>query len=297
VGEPAGRDGGPDSRTAELAAALRAAEAQQPARRRVLHDPHAVHFVRHLRYRALCTVPPVSRLALAVFDHRFPGMLAEALLRCRYFDDVLERALAVPIPQLVIMGAGYDSTALRHRLAPAMTVFEVDRPATQAIKREIVARRSPGASCATVYVPCDFLTEPVGERLREHGFDPGRPCLVSWIAVSMYLDEGTVGETLREIAGFSAPGSLLVVEYVDASVIDGSTPCIGARRAAGSVAKRGEPLRFGVDPARVPEWLGPLGFEVDEHVRLRELGRRYAGPSGGPYHLDEFMGMVTARRG
>lgn len=275
-----------------MAAALRAAEAQQPAGRRVFHDPYAARFVHHLRYRALCTFPPVSRLALAIFDHRFPGMLAVAMLRCRYFDDLLRRALAEGIPQLVILGAGYDSTALRHRLAPATTVFEVDHPATQAVKREIMARRRLDGSAATVYVPCDLESEPVGERLRGHGFDPGRPCLVSWIAVNMYLSEGTVGDTLRGIASISCAGSLLAVDYLDASVVDGTSPCVGALRAARSVAKRGEPFRFGVDPARVPEWLRPLGFEVEEHVRVRELGHRY----GAAYNLDEFMGIVTARR-
>ena len=52
------------------------------------------------------------------------------VLRVRYLDDVLDRAFADGIDQIVLLGAGFDTTSLRHQRAGA-TFFEVDVPACQ----------------------------------------------------------------------------------------------------------------------------------------------------------------------
>ena len=65
--------------------------------------------------------------------------MAIVLLRNRRYEDLLARAVAEGIEQIVLLGAGYDTTSMRLDLGGA-TLFEVDAPPTQEFKREVVAR-------------------------------------------------------------------------------------------------------------------------------------------------------------
>src|ERR1700678_4549305 len=57
------------------------------------------------------------------------------ILRARYTEDALERAVGRGTGQYVIVGAGLDSFALRRPAwARELVVFEVDHPATQKFK-------------------------------------------------------------------------------------------------------------------------------------------------------------------
>ena len=58
-------------------------------------------------------------------------------LREMKFDDALARAITGGATQVVILGAGFDSHAYRcQELLAGARVFEVDRPATQALKKQ-----------------------------------------------------------------------------------------------------------------------------------------------------------------
>jgi methyltransferase (TIGR00027 family) len=58
------------------------------------------------------------------------------VMRSRYLDDEVEKAVRRRVFQYVIFGAGLDSFAYRRRdLAKFLCVFEVDHPAVQAWKR------------------------------------------------------------------------------------------------------------------------------------------------------------------
>ena len=60
-------------------------------------------------------------------------MGVEASARQTFLDAVVERYIA-DLPQLVILGAGFDTRAFRLPKEGRVRVFEVDAPETQAIK-------------------------------------------------------------------------------------------------------------------------------------------------------------------
>ena len=64
----------------------------------------------------------------------FPAMKEMVKIRTRYFDDVLERELSSGCRQVVLLGAGLDTRAIR-KSAPDVTYFEIDDGATLAMKR------------------------------------------------------------------------------------------------------------------------------------------------------------------
>ena len=280
------------SDTAEINAAQRAAEALLPREHRLFHDPFARYFVRRPPYRVLAARPAVARRALRVLDWWAPGLHVHILLRARYADDVLETAAGDGIDQVILLGAGFDSTSLRHEGRP-LTVYEVDSPPTQRSKRDRLDRHGLEPRHEVVYVPCDLERESPRERLWEAGFPSSRPVVVVWLGVSMYLTAGAFDQALGELGALSAPGSLLVFDYMDPEVVDGTTEHVGARRLARSVARRGEPYTMGLDPNGIEAKLEEHGFTLRDHARTRELAQRY----GGAWcSTDEYLGVVTALR-
>jgi methyltransferase (TIGR00027 family) len=284
------------SRTAEINAAMRAGETYHPPARRLFADPFAHYFVQRPTYRAISSKPSVARVALRIFDRLYGGLHAEIILRNRYYEQQLLQLHATGVRQLVLLGAGYDSIASRQQL-PGLTIFEVDAPATQRIKRAIV-KRHPDLHPRTqvVYVECDFERDDLSAALRTQRFDSELPSLVVWLGVSYYLSDAAVSDTLARIAMLSAPDSCLIWDYMDRAVIDGSTPYAGARRAAAAVAKRGEPYIFGLEPKPLADLCTGTGFAIEDHARIPDLARTL-GPRGGVWcSVDDYMGVVRLRR-
>ena len=73
--------------------------------------------------------------------------------RGRYAEDSLAGSIAGGLTQYVVLGAGLDSFAYRSPLARRVGVFEVDHPATQERKRQLLA-------AAGIPVPPDVTFVP-----------------------------------------------------------------------------------------------------------------------------------------
>ncbi len=284
------------SLTAQLNAAQRAAESLRPPDRRLLDDPQSRQFVQHPALRALLAHRRSADTALRVFDWLWGGLHAHVTLRVRYADDVCAAAINDGIDQLVLLGAGFDTTSLR-RAATPMRIFEVDAPHTQAHKRPVVERLLPTDSKhQTVWVPCDFEIDVLRERLLGGGFDPARASLVIWLGVTPYLSLGAIDTTLTDLAEICAPRSRLIVDYITAGVVAASTPWRSAGRIARLVARRGEPYRSDFTEAGLDALLTAHGFEPREHLSVSALLRRYDPENKSRLTADDWLAVATAQR-
>ena len=133
-------------------------------------------------------------------------------LRTAAIDEAVRDAIAGGARQLVILGAGYDGRAWRIPELAGIRVFEVDHPATQGSKRAR-AETLPPAIGTVSFVSIDFERASLDKVLDRAGHDRRLPTCWIWEGVVMYLTRDTMRATLAGIAGRSAHGSTLIVNY------------------------------------------------------------------------------------
>ena len=269
---------GRPSRTAEVVCLMRASERLRPADSRVLDDPYAELFLGAASRATLAALRSGRWLrGGAPFS---PALANWIVSRHRWIDERLERALAGPIEQVLILGAGYDTRA--YRFAPRLAgrrVYEVDHPATARRKARLVeANRDRLPPAAVVRVEIDFERETLSERLDAAGFATGAPTFVVWEGVSMYLTREAVKSALRAARDVVGLDSELTADFwflVDTGGIRASLE----RIAANLMAIVGEPLTFAIHPEDVGGLLERAGWRLETladgaEVRARVLGDR-----------------------
>src|SRR5580704_7977283 len=150
------------SRTALRVALRRAAHQLYDARPLVLDDPVAVPILGESYAEELQRTPTRPDRPFSV------GLRAFLVARSRYAEDTLAQAVARGVTQYVLLGAGLDTFAHRNPY-PSLRVFEVDHPATQEWKRELLQGGDLREPEELTYVPVDFEREALAERLRASG--------------------------------------------------------------------------------------------------------------------------------
>ncbi|HSZ69533.1 MAG TPA: SAM-dependent methyltransferase [Solirubrobacteraceae bacterium] len=261
---------GTPSRTAEYMALFRALESARPEGKRLFEDRTAASFLRpSLRAVALAArFGPTRSLIFALIDRRWPGPRLSGVVRTRVIDDFVTAAMQAGATQLVLLGAGYDTRATRLPAAAASIVFEIDHPITQARKRAALG----DVSERVCYVPLDFESDALQPALIDAGLDQSQRTCVLWEGVFSYLTPEAIDATLATLVEVCAPGSQILLTYVDQRFLDTTNPQAGAWFTA--VHDAGEPFQTGLDPGQAPAFfaarnLALLGDESTTHAACR----------------------------
>ena len=154
------------SRTALMIARQRAAH-QVLDHGSILDDPFAMKILREDERDVLqfATAHPLASI----------GRLFTTA-RSRIAEDALSRAVEDGVRQIVILGAGLDTFALRNpHGARQIRIYEVDHPATQAWKRERLAEAQIALPPWLILVPVDFERDDFETSLSARAFSRTRP--------------------------------------------------------------------------------------------------------------------------
>jgi methyltransferase (TIGR00027 family) len=214
----------------------------------------------------------------------------------RYAEDEVERCAERGIGQYLILGAGFDTFALRRGdLSERVRVYEVDHPDVQALKRARIdaAERRPAA--LPCFVPVDFESTSLSVELRKSDFDSSRPAVLSWLNTIPYLTTEATVSTMKEIHAVLAPGSRVVVNYGAHVPL---TPEQGAflARLQEVVQSSGEPTRSRWAPEDFVKMMSDIGFEVVEHATEADLTARYFSGRGDGLKPGVPGRIITAER-
>jgi methyltransferase (TIGR00027 family) len=219
---------------------------------------------------------------------------AGVITRTRYTEDALRVAVAGGVRQYVIIGAGFDSFALRRPpFARDLDIFEVDHPATQALKRHQLSACAVEPPAGLHFVGADLAGEELDAALARSSFHPETLSFFSWLGVTMYLSREANFATFRAIARCGAPGSELVFTYFDARVhglTSGPFSELTQR-----VAALGEPFQSGFDPNTIAADLQGCGLTLEEDIDDREALERIDRADSNDLRPPPFSRIARAR--
>ena len=165
-----------------------------------------------------------NRLAAAM-----PGMNEYIIARTAFFDRLFLAALKERIPQIVLLGAGYDSRAYRFaEYIHDTIIFELDAAPTQ--NRKIKCLQAAGIKIPpeVQYIPIDFAAESLADALALSGYSQRERTLFLWEGVSYYLQRPAVAATLAFAGRCEKRDSLIAFDICDAVTPDTPGTVYGA---------------------------------------------------------------------
>ena len=199
----------------------------------------------------------------------FPPVKDLVKIRTKYFDDMLEQHLLSGFRQVVILGAGLDTRAVRKRSA-GVTYFEIDDGATLQAKQACYEEQ--GFDVDLRFIPGNYVTDGLIELLERHNFDFDLPTYFIWEGNTMYLPLDRAKQVLTELRNH-VTRFRVSFDYMAESVISKTTGDPGITSLVESFASMGAPWLSGIRD--VQSLAQELGLSLIENFRTAELHQVY----------------------
>lgn len=240
---------------------------------RIVSDPWALGLLdRRRRFVARALRLPKLR------DVASKRVFAHLAARTLAYDDILLDAMSTGVKQVVIVAAGFDSRSLR-LARPGVTFFEVDHPATQADKRQRLARLA-APSDRIRFVAIDLAEQACSPSLMAAGFDPHLQAAFVVEGLTMYLSlQANVG-LLQDLAGIAAPRSVLGVDFASPP-----SPPPGLLGVAARILERSSKAML----VRADERVELLGDPDMAQTTVRNAGWRVHRVRSAPQLWDQYL--------
>jgi methyltransferase (TIGR00027 family) len=243
----------------------RAAHQLYDVRPLVLDDPIAVPILGDTYADELRRTPTRPDRPFSV------GLRAFLVARSRYAEDTLARAVGQGVTQYVLLGAGLDTFAHRNPY-PQLRVFEIDHPATQQWKRELLEISGLPTPANLTYVPVDFERQSLSEQLHSAGFNAAVPTFFAWLGVVPYLTLEAFRSTINFIATQPA-GTGVVLDYSQPRSALPFLEKLAHDSLAARVQLAGEPFQLFFTPSEIAGEL--TAFRDMEDIGSSEINARY----------------------
>ncbi len=258
------------SRTALMIARQRAAH-QVLDHGSILYDPFAMKILREdekdvLQFANQHPLASIGRLVTTA--------------RSRIAEDALSRAVERGVRQVVVLGAGLDTFALRNpHGARQIRIYEVDHPATQEWKRRRLAEAQIAVPPWLVLVPVDFERDDLGEKLAAAGFQQDSPAFFTWLGVVPYLTKDAIDRTLDYVS--SIQNSEVVFDYLEPPEAFSEEMRELVTKRTEQLEKIGERWVSRFEPAGIAAILRSHGFCAIEDINFQEIVSRFGGAVQG----------------
>jgi methyltransferase (TIGR00027 family) len=199
---------------------------------------------------------------------------------------MLERQIAGGCRQVVLLGAGLDTRAVR-KAAPGVRYFEIDDADTMVLKATLFAER--GIHPDARFIGANYVTDGMLSLLVAHGLDLDLPTFVIWEGNTMYLDEAADRAILAQLRD-GLPFVRVSFDYFAQTMITRTTGDAGLTRMADNFSAMNAPWITGFDD--IPALGADLGLRVVEDVTTATLVRVYR-PGTPPPAFGPFYSIAT----
>ena len=194
------------------------------------------------------------------------GLYAYVIARTAWFDQLLLHHLEKGTRQVVILGAGFDSRAVRFStMLENSNVYELDRAATQDAKLCIYQQNHIAIPENVHIIPVDFEQNTWVSSLTDAGFQRKIDSLFIWEGVTFYLSPQAVSGTLSQIAECMSDGSALSFDYQH---MEENRDLIDSKITE-------ERIRFGMNHRMIYSYLRSFGLNLVEDVNSEKLTQRF----------------------
>lgn len=231
-----------------------------------------LRFARQGWGRALARL--AERLAIA-------GIRLHYAVRKQYLEDATRQAVAEGVAQVVVVGAGFDTLALRLSAElPDALFVEIDHPATQRVKRRALEPRGVLRENLQL-LPADLSRKSLADVIASlPEYQAEKATLLIAEGLTMYLSAGDIDALFGFLRDAAGPGSRIAFTFVEPDR-RGRPGFPGASTLVRPWLRLvGEPFTWGIRRSELPRFLAERGFEPREVVDHDELARRYLAPRG-----------------
>jgi len=262
------------SRTAQYMAFFRALETQR--KERLFSDPYAIHFIdSKLRLATqLYKYPIVAKYIDNIIQKKIPGALSSGIARTKYIDDLLKNAVSNGIKQVIILGAGFDTRAVRLDFLKNIPVIEIDHPNTSNFKAEVYKNRIGQIPQNIRFLQIDFNKQNLEQLALENNLDFSKQTAVIWEGVTNYLTEDAVKSTFSFISKFVA-NSHIIFTYVHKNILLNPESFLGGTKLLEDLENLEEHWTFGFLPEELPNYLNQFDIELLEDLGADDYRNKY----------------------
>ena len=245
-----------------------------------------VHFRFFLRFKR------VRENTKARLDGFLPGLNAYMIARTAYFDGLFLDALKNSVPQVVLLGAGYDTRAYRFaEFNQASRVFELDIAPTQNRKKDCLKKAHIDIPGRVKLAPIDFNKDALEKVLKNAGYDDREHTLFIWEGVSYYLEPGSVDATLAFACRNSHPQSAIAFDYTIPISEENQDAYYGAAAFVQTMKghHENEALLFSIDDQHIEPFLANRGLKMIDHLDNAEIENKFLVDDEG-----QLIGRISA---
>jgi len=261
------------SRTAELTCICRAASSLETNACYKSDDTTALRLLPAL-IKTLIQIPFYRMLHCKVGAPK--GIYEYIIARTKYIDAVFREAAAEGFIQVVILGAGFDTRAIRLLGKEAnTTVFELDARFTQQAKLDLYRKNNIPIPPGVRFISIDFNEESLDPKLAEVGFDRSQRSLFIMEGLVMYLEPSAARKMFQTITEQMAPNSRLVFDYVYASVLRREKIHYGETEIVKSVSGVHESWQFGIEKDAIKDFLSGNALVLRNHMSAQDIEETY----------------------
>ena len=224
-------------------------------------------------FRSLCRRQPLRYLLTLLERLTLPGIQLHYALRKRAIDDVVRESIAAGFTQIVVLGAGFDTLALRMSVEfPDVKCIELDHPATQRLKMQSLTTRGRGEKVR--FVAVDLSTQSLDVLTASGLAVEAEPTLFIAEGLFMYMDEARVKAILGSMTEkFPTVRCVFTCMELDR---DGQLRFHNSSKAVDAWLRlKNEPFLWGSSRDALSQSLAECGFQVDELISHDELHERF----------------------
>jgi methyltransferase (TIGR00027 family) len=213
-----------------------------------------------------------------------PGIYEYVIARTLFFDEVFSQALKESIPQIIFLGAGYDSRGIRfEHLNNNSKIIELDMAATQNRKIKYLKKHKIRIPEYLTFSTIDFNNQSLESSLTSAGYQKGKRSLFIWEGVSMYLEIQSVKDTLTFVQQCSPSDSLLAFDYVISFSDKDIHKYHGAKEILRTMKNKhkNEPFTCSLDETNIAAFLKGCSHKIIRHLNKDQIENTYLKKADG----------------